>query len=142
MKWKIASRIAGGLTAAALMYNAHHAGNMHSREYVKIRTGERMKHFYLPSRRMDERNLTTSKLKDKWFQMTMNWNLPDAINSAVGYVKGGFSQLANDFVPTALATGALLSKKCCKFFAIGLMCYGIKYLLCDVIGLGKINNLK
>ena len=50
--------------------------------------------------------------------------------------------MASDVVPAALATGALISKKFAKVFSIGLLLYGIKYLLFDVIDIGRPDHLK
>ena len=50
--------------------------------------------------------------------------------------------MASDIVPAVLATGALLGKKSSKFFGIGLLIYGIKYLIFDVMDLGRPNHLK
>lgn len=141
-KWNIASKIAGGLTAGFVLYNAHNVGVKHSAEKVKINSAERLTDIYQRSRHMEDRNITTSRLKDKYFRDNADWNFPDKINAFTGYVSGCFSQIASDIVPAALATGALISKKLSKVFGIGLLAYGAKYLLCDVIDIGKPNNLK
>lgn len=141
MNWNVVSKIAGGVTAAAVLYNAHDVGKKMSEEYVKERGAERMLHFYGPSRRTDDRNATTSKLKDFYFRVNADWNLPDKINAGIGYVKGAFLQMAADVIPAALATGALLTKKFSKLFTAGLALYGIKYLVCDVMDVGRPNHL-
>lgn len=138
----IATKVAGGLAAGVVLYNAHHVGKEVSKEHVKECCADRMTNFYMKSRRMEDRNVVTSKLKDWYFRTNADWNLPDKFNAVTGYVKGAFTQIASDIIPAALATGALLSKKAGKFFAAGLGVYAIKYLLCDVMDIGKTNHLE
>ena len=91
---------------------------------------------------MEDRNISTSRLKDWFFRTNADWNFPDKVNAFTGYISGAFKQITYDVIPAALATGALLSKKYSKYFGIGLLAYGIKYLLCDVMDIGKPNYLK
>lgn len=141
-KWNVAAKIAGTLTAGMVLYNAHDVGKKYSAENVKIKASERITNLYTNSRRMEDRSIITSKLKDKYFRDNADWNLPDKINAATGYVSGAFNQFACDIIPAALATGALISKKLSKVFTLGLLIYGIKYLICDVIDIGRVNHLK
>lgn len=141
-KWNVAAKAAGALTAGLVLYNANNVGVKHSAEKVKIRSAERLTDIFSKSRRMEDRNITTSRLKDKYFRDNADWNFPDKINGVTGYISGAFSQIASDIIPAGLATGALISKKFSKFFTIGLLAYGVKYLLCDVADIGKPNNLK
>lgn len=138
----IATKAAGGIVGGMVLYNAHHVGKEVSKEHVKECCAERMTSCYIKSRRMEDRSAITSKLKDWYFRTNADWNLPDKINSVAGYVSGVFSQVANDIIPAALATGALLSKKAGKFCAIGLGLYAIKYMLCDVMDIGRKNHLE
>jgi len=141
-KLNIASKIAGGLTAGLVLYNAHQTAKNVSAENVKISTANRVTKDYINSRRMENRSAVTNNLKDWYFRYKTDWNLPDKFNALTGYIKGGFEQLSNDIVPAALATGALLGKELSKYFGIGLLIYGIKYLVCDVMDIGRINHLK
>lgn len=138
----IATKTAGGLVAGLVLYNAHAVGKEVSKENVKECCANRMTSFYMKSRRMEDRSAVTSKLKDWYFRTNADWNLPDKFNAVTGYVKGAFTQIASDIVPAVLATGALLSKKAGKFFAAGLGIYAIKYLLCDVMDIGRTNHLE
>ena len=137
----IATKAAGGLVAGMVLYNAHQVGKNVSKEEVKVCCADRMTDYYMKSRRMEDRSAVTNKLKDWYFRTNADWSLPDKFNAVTGYVKGAFSQIASDIIPAVLATGALLSKKAGKFFAVGLGLYAIKYLLCDVMDIGKTNHL-
>lgn len=141
-KWNVAAKIAGTMAAGMVLYNAHDVGVKHSAENIKIKSAERMTDLYTSSRRMEDRSIITSKLKDKYFRDNADWNFPDKINGFTGYISGAFSQITSDIVPAALATGALLTKKLSKVFALGLLIYGIKYLVCDVMDIGRVNHLK
>lgn len=141
-KFHIASRIAGLTAAGIVLYNANDAGMKGSAEKIKIGASERLTDEYIKSRRMEDRSIVTSKLKDSLFRDNADWNLPDKLNGVGGYFSTAFTQAAYDFVPAALATGALVSKKYAKFFGAGLGIYAIKYLLCDVMDIGRVNNLK
>lgn len=141
-KWNIAAKIAGGLTAGMVLYNANNVGVKHSAENVKIRSAERLTDIYSVSRKLDDRNITTSRLKDKYFRDNADWSLPDKINAVTGYVSGAFSQLASDIVPAAIATGLLVSNKFSKVLLGALSLYGLKYMICDVMDIGRPNNLK
>lgn len=141
-KWNVASKIAGGLAAGCVLYNAHDTGKKVSAENVKRSAANRMTSYYYPSRRMEDRSIITSKLKDAYFRSNADWNFPDKINAFTGYIGGAFTQMAYDVVPAILATGALISKKYSKYFGAGLLAYGIKYLVCDVMDIGRPNHLK
>ena len=141
-KWNIAAKVAGTLTAGMVLYNAHDVGKKHSAEHVKEKSASRLNKLYMRSRRMEDLSESTSKLKDWYFRTNADWNLPDKINAITGYVSGAFQQMASDVVPAVLATGALISKKFAKVFSIGLLLYGIKYLLFDVIDIGRPDHLK
>ncbi len=141
-KWNIAAKVAGTITAGMVLYNAHDVGKKHSEEKVKEKTAARLTKLYVRSRRMEDLSETTSKLKDWYFKTNADWNFPDKINAITGYFSGAFKQMTSDVVPAILATGALLSKKMAKVFSIGLLLYGIKYLLFDVIDIGRPNRLK
>ena len=139
---KLASRIAGATAAGMVLYNAHNAGIKRSAENIKIRSSERLTDEYIKSRRMEDRSIITSKLKDRLFRDNADWNLPDKINGTTGYFGGALTQAIYDVIPAVLATGALVSKKYPKVFGAGLALYGIKYLICDVLDIGRPNNLR
>ena len=139
---KFASRIAGATAAGMVLYNAHNAGIKSSAENIKIRSSERLTDEYIKSRRMEDRSIITSKLKDRFFRDNADWSLPDKINGATGYVGGAVTQALYDVIPAVLATGALVSKKYPKVFGAGLALYGIKYLICDVMDIGRPNDLR
>ena len=141
-KLAIASKILGGAVAAAVVYDAHKIGVRGSAEHVKIRQASRIRDTFLPSTRSESRSDLTSNLKDKYARFHLEWNLPDKFNAVVGYVKHSFNQLAEHIIPATLATGALLSKNYSKFFGAGLLVYGLKYLVCDVMDIGRPNYLK
>ncbi len=141
-KWNVASRLVGGIAAAGVLYNAHYAGNKGSAENVKTRQADRIGKYYINSRTSEDRSILTSKLKDEYFRANADWNLPDKFNALTGYIGSAFRQLAQDIIPATLATGALLSKSYAKFFGAALGVYAIKYLICDVMDLGKPNYLK
>lgn len=141
-KLNVASKIAGGLAAGYVLYNANYAGTKVSAENVKRKAADRIGGYYMDSRRMEDRSIITSKLKDTYFRSNADWNFPDKINALTGYIGGAFEQMAADIVPAALATGALISKKYAKYFGAGLALYGIKYLVCDVMDIGRPNYLK
>lgn len=141
-KLHLASRIAGAAVAGVVLYNANDAGIKHSAESIKINGAERLTDEYFKSRRMEDRSITTSKLKDSLFRDNADWSLPDKINGLTGYFSGAFTQAVYDVIPAVLATGALVSKKYAKYFGAGLGLYAIKYLICDVMDIGRINHLK
>lgn len=141
-KLNVASKIAGGLAAGYVLYNANYAGTKVSAENVKRKAADRLGGYYMDSRRMEDRSIVTSKLKDTYFRSNADWNFPDKINALTGYIGGAFEQMASDIVPAALATGALISKKYAKYFGAGLALYGAKYLVCDVMDVGRPNYLK
>lgn len=141
-KWNLVAKIAGGLTAGLVTYNAHKTGKNVAAENVKIRAANRVTYDYINSRRLEDRSTVTNNLKNWYFRKKANWSLPDKINGLCGYCKGGFKQLTDDIVPALLATGALFGKGMSKYFGIGLLIYGIKYILTDVIDIGRVNQLK
>ena len=55
-KWNVAAKIAGGVVAGAVLYNAHNTGRKTSAEQVKEGAGDRLTDIYMRSRRIDERS--------------------------------------------------------------------------------------
>ena len=140
-KWNIVSKVLGGVAAAGIAYDSHYVGKKCSSENVKIKQANRISDVYMPSRRLENRSKLTSDLKDKYFRFHLNLHIFDKINAATGYIKGAFKQLADNIIPASLATGALLSRNYSKLFGIGLIAYGLKYLITDVVDVGRINHL-
>ena len=141
-KINVITKIAGGVAAGVVLYNAHQTAKRVSAENVKTSMANRVTRDYMNSRRVEDRSAVTSNMKDWYFRYCTDWNLPDKFNAVTGYLKGGFQQIASNIVPALLATGALLGKGLSKFFGLGLGIYGIKFLLCDVMDIGKVNHLK
>ena len=80
-KWNVAAKIAGGVVAGAVLYNAHDVGKKTSAEHVKEAAANRLTGIYMRSRRMEDLSETTSKLKDKYFRDNADWNFPDKFNA-------------------------------------------------------------
>lgn len=139
----IATKAAGIATAGMVLYAANDGGKKRASEAVKEGCADRMTYLYMNSRRLEDNNKVTSNLKDAYFRSQADWNLPDKFNAVKGYLGGFFEQTAMNIIPATLATGAIMaSKKYSKVFGVGLLLYGIKYLLCDVIDVGRVNHLK
>jgi hypothetical protein len=141
-KLKVASKILGGVAAGCVLYNAHKAGKINSNESIKNTQANRTFSLYTNSRKMQNRDFLTSNLKDYYFKKSSDWSFPEKLSAIGGYIKGAFSQMADDVVPAVLATGTLLSKRFSKFFGVALGIYALKYLIFDVIDIGRPKYLK
>lgn len=139
---KILTKLAGAATAGLVLYDSHKVGTMTSQQEIKRGIGDRLPDSYIASRRQNSKSFVTSNLKDKLFREQVNFGVPDKINSVIGYLKGGFDQLASNIVPAVLATGALVKNKFSKAFGVGLGVYAAYYIISNVLNVGRIKYFK
>ncbi len=136
----LCSKGLGVLTAGLVLYDAHKNGLMTGVRNAKSNISDTIVDQYINSNNISKVSTVELNTKKTWFRFIMDNNVKEAVDSSLGYVKGAWDSFVSDIIPATLATGAILSKKNSKsgkLFGLGLVAYGVKYMLYDVMGIGK-----
>ncbi len=136
-KFTVMSKIAGTAAAGLLLFDANSRGVVNSRKEQIRTTSNRLPDQYVNSMRMDKYSVSGNKLKQAFFKWQLDTGIPEFFAGIGGYIKGVTGNLAENVIPVALATGALMFKKAGRFCAVGLGLCGLKYLVNDVFCIGK-----
>ncbi len=141
--YSAAAKIVGAATAGLVLYDAHKNGTIKGTMDSKLNTANSMVDHYIQSNIMEKSSTVEMNAKKGFFRFVMDNNLRESINATCGYVSGFLSSCVTDIIPAALATVAMLSNnKIGKFCGLGLVAYGAKYLLYDIMTVGKRDYLK
>ena len=138
--YSLCTKLLGVTTAGLVVYDAHKNGVITSHRNAKSNVADNVVDEYINSMNTSKVSTVEANAKKSWLKFVMDNNIKEAIDASFGYVKGVWDSFVSDIIPAALATGALLTKKNsmgCKLCGIGLVAYGAKYLIYDVIGIGK-----
>ncbi|MBQ2870280.1 hypothetical protein IJE86_01110 [bacterium] len=139
----LCSKAVGAITAGLVLYDAHKNGTITATRNAKTAVANHLVDEYVHTNKINKVSTVEVNAKKAWFRHVMDNNILEAITSAFGYVKGVCKSFVTDVIPAALATGALLlNKKGSKLCGLGLLAYGTKYLLYDVMSIGKRDYLK
>lgn len=138
------TRLAGLGTAGVLLFDAHSAGKVNSKKQYSARIANSLPDTYSKSIKMDGFSEVGNGLKKNAFRWALDDGITPAISSAFGYVGGTVGHLVDNVLPAGLATVALLSKNAKGnigtagiIAGVGLALTAGKYLLFDVLGIGK-----
>ncbi len=138
--YSLCSKGLGVLTAGLVVYDAHKNGVITGSRNAKTNLSNTIVDEYINANNISKVSTVEMNAKKSWLRFVMDNNIKESIDSACGYVKGVWNSFVSDIIPAALATGALLSKKnglLGKACGIGLVAYGAKYLIYDVMGIGR-----
>lgn len=142
----LASRAIGTLAAGLVLYDAHKNGTIGATMKTKQSIANTLVDEYVQSNQIGTVSTVEMTAKKAWFRHVLDNKIKEPLNATAGYVSGFCKSFVNDVIPAALATGALLlSKKdgiTGKLCGLGLLMYGAKYLLYDVMSVGKRDYLK
>lgn len=136
----LCSRGLGVLTAGLVLYDAHKNGVLTGVRNAKSNLADTIVDQYINSTNISKVSTVELNTKKNWFRFVMDNNIKESVDSSFGYVKGAWDSFVSDIIPATLATGAIISKKNSvsgKLFGLGLVAYGAKYLVFDVMGVGK-----
>ncbi|MDD3236486.1 MAG: hypothetical protein PHV37_00130 [Candidatus Gastranaerophilales bacterium] len=136
-KYSIISKGIGAAAAGMMLYDAGRAGVVNSAKTQKCYTADRLPDQYINSMRMNDNSAIGNKLKKGLFKWQMDDNIGEFFSSIGGFFSGAGTSLVSNVIPAALATGAIMFKKAGKFCGLGLLACGAKYLLYDVLNVGK-----
>jgi len=144
--YSVASRAIGAVTAGLVLYDAHKNGTINGTTNAKNNIANTLVDQYVQSNQINKVSSVDMNAKKAWFRYMLDSNIKEPFDATLGYISGVFKSLTTDIIPAALATGALLlSKKdgvSGKLCGLGLLAYGAKYLLYDVMSIGKRDYLK
>lgn len=144
--YSAASKAIGAVTAGLILYDAHKNGTIKGTMEAKRNISNTLVDHYVHSNQLDKVSSVDMNAKKTWFRYVLDNNIKEPIDATIGYIKGIGKSLVTDIIPASLATGALLlSKKGSitgKMCGVGLLLYGAKYMLYDVMSLGKRDYLK
>lgn len=139
----LATKAMGAAALGMVLYDSNYAGAIESRSYQRKSNADSVTDVFMENMALDRPSIVQSKLRNKYLKFKMDENFTDFFEIATGYVKGFSSMLVNNVVPFGLSLGALATKGIVsKTFGVGLLGYGIVYLLQDVMNFGGPRGLK
>lgn len=129
---------AGAITVGLIGYDAYKRGCWKSKMDTKLLTADMVQHVHNTSQLLDMNSQVRSDAKNGFHQWFLGTKIPTFITSIAGFVKGALTSMADNVVPLALATGALMFKGgMSKFCGIGLGLYAAHFFLTELCGIGK-----
>lgn len=133
----------GALTAGLVLYDAHKNGTINGTMNAKRNVANTVVDQYVQSNHIGKMSTVEVNAKKAWFNMIMDNNIKEFFDATGGYISGFVSSIVTDIIPAALATGALAFKnRGGKLCSLGLLIYGAKYFLHDIMNVGKRDYLK
>ena len=142
MSLNVANFITKSVGVAALgmvLYDSHVAGTLEAPKYAKNHKAESLEEHFLNEQKLDSPSIIQATVKKSIFRHQVDENLSGFFTSIIGYAKGFGSMIVKNFLPLALATGAIVGGKgiFSKFCGAGLVAYGGIFLLQEMFGIGK-----
>lgn len=140
--------IAKGIGVVGLglvLYDSHTLGKIESASYKKKCAAEMVAGPYANTLAQDSASILESKAKRGFSNFMLEENMSGFFTSIAGYFKGVGSMLVSHIVPLALSIGALATPRnslASRVFGFGLLGYGAIFMLHNVMGIGKANELK
>lgn len=138
----ILSKTLGICSAALVAYDAHRLGLTSGVSNSKQEMAATLLDDYVQTTHISSPSKLELEAKKKWFMFKMDTNLVRIISTLKGYFKGFTSSLLSNIVPVTLAAYALATKKHPKLASGLIGLYAIKYLLFDIMSIGRPNYLK
>ncbi|HNW25621.1 MAG TPA: hypothetical protein PLG15_03230 [Candidatus Gastranaerophilaceae bacterium] len=138
----IAIKAIGIAGLGAVLYDSHTIGkeecNMNQRN-LKTDSVEKT---FMDTISLDTPSKTKDIMKKQFLKYKLNENFTTFFTGAAGYVKGFTKMLVNNVIPFGLALGTVATKGLAsKACGVGLIGYGLVYLLHDVMGIFKPKKL-
>ncbi len=141
-KYTIMSKAIGAAAAGIILVDSFDDAKQASRrEQVRI-TANSLPDAYVNSNRLNSQSRIGNDLKKSFFDWRLGNGIPEFFAGIGGFFKGGVEHLTQSIIPVGLAAGALMFKKAGRFCAAGLALMGVKFLVNDVMGVGKPKPLK
>lgn len=129
---------AGAITVGLIGYDAYKRACWKSKMDTKLMTADMMQRTHLTSQLLDMNSQVRADAKNGFHQWLLGTNIPTFFSGITGFVKGALSSMADNVVPLAMATGALMFKGgMSKFCGIGLGLYAAHFFLTELCGIGK-----
>lgn len=126
-----------------VLYDSHYAGGIESKAYQKKCNTNNVTETFMETMSLDRPSIVQAKMKNRYLKFKMDENFTDFFEGIIGYAKGFGSMLVNNVVPFGLALGTVATKGIAsKAFGLGLLGYGVVYLLHDVMGLVNPSKLQ
>ena len=154
----VGSKTLGLITAGLVVYDAHKNGLIRGTMCAKKNIANTVTDNYVQSLSTSNLSTVEGNAKKSWFRFVLDNNIKEPFDATAGYIKGVLNSVVNDVIPTALAIGTFAfgstkttdsagrtikkASKIGKICGLGLALYGIKYLLFDVMSIGKRDYLK
>lgn len=134
----IVSKGIGIIAAGMILHDAHKVGKAVRNVNRKSRVADNITDEYMNNRKMPNFNLSLMNAKNHVLRFKLDNNFPELGYGVEGYIKGFKIIVTDNILPALLATGAILSGKFAgRMCALGLLLYGAKILLYDVLSVSK-----
>jgi len=134
----------GAVGLGLVLYDAHTSGKIESASYEKKCAADMVTGPYLNTMTQDSASVLESRAKKGFSNYMMEENMSGFFTSIGGYFKGVGSMLVSHVVPLGLSIGALATRRnslASRVFGFGLLAYGAVFMLHEVMGIGKGNEL-
>ncbi|MBO5947890.1 hypothetical protein J6Q66_03540 [bacterium] len=135
---KFISKSVGVVALGCVGYDAYKKGCWKGKMTQKLVDADILERVHYNSMLLDNHTTVGANVKNSFDMWTIDTKIPTKIAKLRGFCSGFVSSLADNIVPFALATGALMFKKgLSKWCAIGLGLYAAKFFFTDMLGIGK-----
>lgn len=134
----VLAKTAGAAGLALVVYDSHAAGKIEAPKSEKYSKAQGLTENYLNDMKQETPSGVQSIIKKRIFNFNADENISSFFTNTGGYLKGFSSMLVQNVVPLALSVATLLTRgKVSKFFGLGLVGYGVIFLLQEAFGIGK-----
>ena len=131
------STIAGLAALGYVAHDAHYVGKIQSDLYASEKDASNVAYYLNNEMNNSSMSKIQDKIKQKSFEMELDYTYKRFFNEGIGYIKGFTSMLVDHVVPLALGIGATFTKGLPKkISAIGVGIYASYIFLKNFFGIG------
>ena len=134
---KILVKTVGAAALGCVGYDAYKKAKWQAKTRYKNTSADLMTRIHMTAQSTDELSATRSKIKNSINEWYMTNGITPHFSAIGGFISGAVSSLVDNVVPFGLAAGTLMLNKGAKYCAFGLGLYAAKFLITDVLGIGK-----
>ncbi len=141
----------GMVGLGSVLYDSHIMGKQQSKIDQHVIKTDSVQKTFIDTMSLDTPSKTKDILRKQFLNFKLNETFSTFFTGAAGYAKGFAKMLVNNIIPFSLAMGTVVAAGAnkakgtkgilSKTFGLGLVAYGLVYLLHDVFGIFKPKKL-
>ena len=140
---QVISKLIGAGAGAIVLYDSHRMGKIRSGQHQVDDVMNILPDIYMNAYKQNGTSTVAAGAKQLYLNKVMGSSIPQHIGAVRGYAKGLVTSLKDNVITLALGAGAIASRgPLGKICAAGLLISGARYVIFDVIGVGKKKYLK